>query len=627
MPGVVGCASDRSLNPDLVSSMIQPMLHRSHYATWEHAEKNFCVGIVDLAANRQNDKVESQDGRYVLSFFGTLYEPWAQDQGQIASRLLAKWFDRGWRALADLNGEYLIVIWDRREARLSIINDRLGLKRLSYWQGEGTFAFASETKSLAVIKDVSRSVDEHALSELLVFGHLQDDRTLLRDVKLLPPASCLTWENGRTKIIQYWDYVYQADPRLENHEQAVDEYFYHTRNAVSRRLKDIERIGLFLSGGLDSRALGATIRRIFPEKKLLTWTAGHGHDHDSRFAKRIPKAIGSEHLSVDIPRTFLQDFAPHYAWVLDGIVSTHGSHRACLLEDASQKADVVVLGFMGDTVSGGKPLDKIYQISDIDELTRQGYESYAAGFDDHLLEKVLRPNVFQRVRGFAYESFSKAVKRASVEFPGDRVVYAELVQRQRLYNPPAQMDLQELDCYWSTPFADKDFLDFSLRLPWKERLHKEAYIGMLCKYFPEVARIPRSGDGLPLVHPRLRASLHWRWVLFQRNTLPKLTRGRLGGHNYGAFVHCSEWFRQSSADFIRTKLMNNPILEEHFEMAQLNRLVESFLTNTADRDLMECIAALMSYTLFYERFLQLPSCSFESSGSLTLENKREVVNL
>ena len=312
-------------------------------------------------------------------------------------------------------------------------------------------------------------------------------------------------------------------------------------------------------------------------------------------------------------------YGPEYSWVLDGTVTTHGSHRSCLIEQAAPQVDLVMLGYMGDTVSGGKPLDHIYQLTDIEDLAQNGYVSYAVGFDQELMRKILKPQIYQQNLGAAYESFKKSVNKAHVEFPGDRVVYAELLQRQRMYNPPAQMDLQAIDLPWSTPFTDKDFLDFALRLPWVERLHKEAYIGMLCKYFPELARIPRSGDGLPLVHSRLQASLHWRWVSFQRNTLPKLTGGLLGGHNYGAFVHCSDWFRKSSAQLIRSKLINNPILEEQFKIDELNQLVESFLNGTAERDLMECIAALMSYVLFRERLLKLPRYS--------IANKKEVVSI
>ncbi len=627
MPGVIGYVSNKPINPELLDAMIQPMLHRPTYQVRKRAKRNFTVGTIDLAQNTQNDHIESQDSRYTLVFSGALYESWVNGKNGIASKLLDRWIKGGWKALADLNGEYLIVVWDHKEETLTIVNDRLGLKRLNYWQGNGTFAFASEVKSIAVISEVNRAIDEHALSELLTFGHLQDDRTLLRDVKMLPYASYLTWQAGKLKINQYWDYVYQEDSRLRDHGVAVDEYFQRTWIAVERRLKDIKNPGLFLSGGLDSRTLGGFIRKIHPQDNFFTWTAGHGHDHDTRYARQIAKEIRSEHKSLSVPETFLQDYGPEYCWLLDGIVSVHGAHRSLLIEEANGKVDTVFLGFMGDTVSGGKPLDKVHQLTNVEDIAQKGYESYAAGFDNALFEQTLRPEVFKRINGLVFESFRASIKRAKVELPGDRVVYAELVQRQRMYNPPAQMDLQAIDLPWSTPFTDKEFIDFSVRLPWMERLHKEAYIGMLLKYFPEIARVPRSGYGLPLSHSRIRESLHWRRVLFQRNTLPKLTGGRFGGHNYGPFVHCAEWFRKVSNGFIREKLINNQILEEHFQVDQVNNLVNEFLEGKTEKDLMEAIAALMTYVLFRERLNALSTYQPQSGFSAQAVAVRGVPSL
>lgn len=598
MPGLVGGVGSPFSNRDSLRAMAKPMLHRSDYQVYEHMQGHFSAAAIDLSTDGQNGSARSEDGRYTLIFFGALYESWVNGAGVVASKLLERFSSSGWKALADLNGEYLAVVWDRTDQNLTIVNDRLGLKRLHYWRSNGIFAFASEVKSLAVLGEVNRATDEQALSELLIFGHLQDDRTLLRDVKLLPPASCLVWQlQGKLTLDCYWNYVYQADPALINHERAVDEYHARVKEAVSRRLKGLDRAGLFLSGGLDSRTIGGAIRETRPDMELLTWTAGHGHDHDSRFGKQIARAIGSKHEPVSVPRTFLEDYGADYSWVLDGMVSAHGAHRSCLIEKAVGAVQHVFLGFMGDTVSGGKPLDYIHEVSDVEELAKKSFGIYEVGFNDALFKKLLKNDVYDRISGLAFKSFRSSIQNAKVEFPGDRMVCTELVQRQRLFNPPAQMDLQGADCFWVTPFTDKDFIDFSLRLPWQERLHKKAYIGMLCKYYPELARIPRSGDGLPLRHSRLRAALHWKWVLFKR---------RFSGHHYGAFVHCADWFRNANAEFIRSKLISNPILEAHFKIEEVNQMVESFLNNTAERDLMDSIAALMSYVLFRERLDVLP---------------------
>jgi len=606
VPGVVGCISHKTLNPNLITAMIQPMLHRPSYRVWKQTEKGFSIGTIDLAQDRQNGRAQSEDGRYLLTFFGAIYESWVNGDNSIASKLLDRFVTSGWKQVADLNGEYLIVVWDRTEEKLTIVNDRLGLKRLNYWQGNGIFAFAPEVKGLAVLQDVSRAIDEQALSELLTFGHLQDDRTLLRDVKMLLPASYLTWRKGKLSINQYWQFQHQADSKLEDSEYVITEYAHYVRQAVERRIKNLNRIGLFLSGGFDSRTLAGMARKVNPSGEICTYTTGHGHDHDSRYSKEIAKRICAKHTAVNIPETYLENCAPDYAWILDGSVTADGSHRATLNEFIQKENYIFLNGFLGDVLSGGKPLDQMSNITDLSTLIDTGFYYYAKGFNDGILKRILRPEIYGRIRGLAKEAFAKSVQSARVEHSADRVVQAELVQREQRGNPRIQVDYLNLGCQVVTPFTDRDFIDFTLRLPVSQRIKRKAYVSMILKEFPELSRVPKSGDGLPIAHSRLRVSIHWRWILFQRNALSKLTGNLWRPHNYAAFVHCDEWFSGANRNFIEKILTQNPLLENYFQMDALEQIVREYL----DRDKKEYpylgIASLISFALFHEKLEKVP---------------------
>lgn len=597
MPGLLGCVSRQSLDRGLLRAMAKPMLHRADYQVHEHADEHFISAAINLASDRQSGFIKSPDDRYAIVFFGSLYESWAGSKWEILKTLLSRWKEGGWHGLADLNGEYLVMVWNYLEKSLTVVNDRLGLQKLCYWADGATFAWASEVKALAVVPQVSRTVDEHALSELLTFGHLQDDRTLLRDVKLMPPGSCLEWRNGTFSIQSYWQYEHQADPALEYDETVIREYAFHVSRAVSRRMGKTTRTGLFLSGGLDSRALAGMMRRTNPRGDILTWTTGHGHDHDSRYARQIAKTIGAKHTSVTIPETFLEDHAAEYAWILDGAVTADGCHRALLCGPAEGKVDLFFNGFLGDVLSGGKPFDKVLHLTKLDDLTETGFGLYAMGFDDFALSEIFRPAIYGRIRGLALEAFRKTVCNARVEHPADRVVHTELIQRQRLGNPRIQVDFLNSSLHTATPFTDKDFIDFTLRLPMNQRIGRRAYLRMIVREFPELARISKSGDGLPLIHSRFRASLHWRWVLLRR---------RFGGHNHAAFVHCGEWFRKFNRGFIERELLNSPFLEEHFQMDRLNQLIRRFLNDETQEHLYLGAASLLSFTLFRKKLDQVP---------------------
>jgi asparagine synthase (glutamine-hydrolysing) len=381
--------------------MARPARHRPDYRMTGFAAERFACAALDLAEGRQTGLAFSADENTLLVVYGLIYEDWLTDALPAAEQLLGRWESLGWRGLAGLNGEYIVLVWEEKDRRLTVVNDRLGLKRLHYWQGKGGLALASELKSLAALGEVSREVDEEALAELLIFGHLQDDRTLLKDVRLVPPASVLEWSAGRMSLRTYWDYEYKADVRLYDPLNAAEEYGFNVRRAVERRIRGRENVGLFLSGGLDARTLAGMFAKLRPGRELQTWTTGHGHDHDTRFAREIARAIGSRHASVTLPENFLNLYASEYAWALDGMVSAHGAHRRAIAGLGGREADLVLIGYMGDTVSGGKPLDKVYHIKSRKELLETGFSLYEAGLRDEDLARLLKPAVYKRVRGRA----------------------------------------------------------------------------------------------------------------------------------------------------------------------------------------------------------------------------------
>src|SRR5262245_56217880 len=170
----------------------------------------------------------------------------------------------------------------------------------------------------------------------------------------------------------------------------------------------------------------------------------------------------------------------------------------------------------------------------------------------------------------------------------------------------AQIRLLQLDCRVAVPFADRDFVDFALSLPLAERIDRRAYVRMLCREFPRLARVPRAGGGLPLLHSRLHAAVHWRSLWFYRHALPRLTGGLFGGHSYGNYVHPYEWFRRSSREFITRTLVNQPLLAEHFNVDRVNQYVTEFLDGQpAHPGSDEIIASLVTFVLFRERLDRL----------------------
>jgi hypothetical protein len=347
-------------------------------------------------------------------------------------------------------------------------------------------------------------------------------------------------------------------------------------------------------------------RSTEPHKPIESWTSGHGHDHDTQFAKQIARISKSKHTSIDIPQDFISLFGPDYAHLLDGSVSADGSHRATLIPYVKD-SDVVFNGFLGDVLCGSNLLERTLDVETVDKAAEIGYRYYEIGFDNPTLNQVLKPEVFSKT-GFARESFIRTVRSVNSGHPANRLGYATIL-RQPWGDSRAQLELLGAHFQLALPFTDTDLLDFILSLPLKYRVGRKAYVQMICQKYPKLARVPRAGDGLPLIHSRLRASLHWKWLSFYRQILPKLTANHFGGHAYWNFVHCDEWFRNSSREFMSTQLINNPVLEPFFKQDALNQLIENYLNLKDARDLSKGISALISFAVFCKNLNSLSSCS------------------
>ena len=137
---------------------------------------------------------------------------------------------------------------------------------------------------------------------------------------------------------------------MSNPKFAAEEFFDHLCKALKRQIEGLNHVGILLSGGLDSRALAGITRKVNPDIKISTWTGGHGHDHDSQYAKKIAKIIGANHTSVKIPETFLQDQCEEYAWALDGTVSAHGAHRLSIMKNVAPGCHHLMIGSFNDSI-------------------------------------------------------------------------------------------------------------------------------------------------------------------------------------------------------------------------------------------------------------------------------------
>src|SRR5262249_25473517 len=134
--------------------------------------------------------------------------------GRGAIQLLDAYRAGGEGALAGLSGSFALALWDEGAGQLFLANDRFGLRNVYYTASRDRFPFAPQVWALLADPRLPRCLDPQALAEFLSFQCVLGDRTLLEDVKLLPPASLLAFEPGKgARIAQTWTLRYRTQPK------------------------------------------------------------------------------------------------------------------------------------------------------------------------------------------------------------------------------------------------------------------------------------------------------------------------------------------------------------------------------------------------------------------------------
>ncbi|MEU8323780.1 asparagine synthase (glutamine-hydrolyzing) [Nonomuraea sp. NPDC048881] len=229
-------------------------------------------------------------------------------RGRSDSEVLAALIDRHGlpAALERVNGAFALALWDPATATLQLARDRIGEKPLYYgWCGE-QFVFASELKALRAHPSFRTHLDRRALALYFAHGYVPAPYCVYSAARKLRPGCLLTLRvpaaPGDERISRYWslpDIAATGGAGIGSHEELAEELDQVLRDSVSLRSAADVRVGVFLSGGVDSAAV-ATLMARESAVPLRTFTAGFEEpDFDERAAAHaVARMLGSEHVDV-----------------------------------------------------------------------------------------------------------------------------------------------------------------------------------------------------------------------------------------------------------------------------------------------------------------------------------------
>ena len=265
----------------------------------------------------------------------------------------------GPECLQRFRGMFSFVLWDSKRKRMFAVRDRLGIKPFYYvWTGR-EFIFASEIKALLEHPSVSAEVEESLIPEYLSFGYISEERTLFRGIRKLMPGHYVTLdlqnEPIEPKFHRYWDIPAPGVLEKRSEESWIEECRHRLEETVRMRLMSDVPLGMFLSGGVDSSAIAALIKRM-TDGPVKTFSVGYREEQYSElgYARQVAKAIGTDHHEVVIGMDDFFNALPQLVWHEDEPITWPSSISLYFVSKlAATEVKVVLTGEGSDELFAG----------------------------------------------------------------------------------------------------------------------------------------------------------------------------------------------------------------------------------------------------------------------------------
>ena len=370
MCGIAGIVrwNDEPVFEHEIRAMCDLMVHRGPDDHGVYVAPGVGIGMRRLSIiglDTGHQPMSNEDGTIWVVFNGEIYNYASlrhdlQQRGHVFksssdTECLVHLYEEHGRHLVDhLRGMFAFAIWDGTKRELLLARDRLGIKPLYYTESRHGLIFASEIKPILQCHGVDRSLDWEAVGHLLTFLVTPAAGSIVSGIRKLEPARVATARADQPLRIQrYWDVTFQPDERATEGELIERLRALIEESVALHRVSDVP-VGAFLSGGIDSSAVVATLARQHHEP-VKTFSIGFeesGFDELSH-ARDVAARFGTDHYDL-VVRPDVVAIVEDLTWYLDepfGDTSAIPTYIVSKLAAAHVK--VVLTGDGGDEVFAG----------------------------------------------------------------------------------------------------------------------------------------------------------------------------------------------------------------------------------------------------------------------------------
>lgn len=556
MTGIVGGTA----TGETLQSMITPIEHESWYEVDRNEIGEYGLGLVHHG-DVDPEGATTWDGD---RGFGVIYGAVTNrsELGLTTDELFEGVLDRPEDVLPALDGSFTIAAVGRNPERFVVATDKLGTRPCFYTTENGLYVCTELKGVLEQLDDPT--IDEQAVTDLLLIGGMWGDETLVEEISAVPSATLLEHEIGETSLTRYWKpetYDF-ADPSegyvsdlVSNYERIVRETADTTSGSV----------GLWLSGGLDSRAMLSELDRTL-DRDLITYTydANPARGGNPELARRIARVKNTEIEEVPLTADAFTDVIEHVVDIVDGMLPWNSLKNISAVFNIENGEPGVILEAAGQgELLGEHPLR--YQVVDCDSAVESMYlsETPALGNPERVTDLLSvsvdpRGSFKEVVRNSDETEQSHTVLDAHFQNHYSRFVYAgNQVARSRVGT--------------RVPYADGDFLDHVARMPPKFRWGAAPFSGGLILY----------GTSRPKLELIRSLDAELSAIPYQRTQLPP---------SYPYPAHIVSYVVTNGIDYLRSEpVLGGPSIADEWirDHPEMRELIDGYVDDACDRPLFE----------------------------------------
>ena len=541
MPGIAAIISREPAEKcrARLDAMLTTMSHESFYTLRTHSIPRLGIYAGSITFENSSDGIFSNREQSIgLIFSGECF--W---DSEIAGgeRLIELYESQGDKFLEKLNGLFCGLLMDVPSRKILLFNDRYGIQRIYHHEAKGDFYFASEAKALLRILPELRQFDPEGAADFVAFGCTLNWRTLFQGIQIVPGGSKWTIENGRCRKETYFSPdLWETQPRLpaEEFENRLRQTFWRV---LPRYFGSGPKVGIALTGGLDTRMIMACRPRNNGHTTCYTFSGNNGKTFDDKIAARVAAASGLEHKLLRLGADFFVAFPAHAdktVFVTDGCAGISNTHEIYFNRQARELAPTRLTGNYGSEILRGVSTFKPIRVS------------------PRLCQPEMRARVNSRAETLGMDRTPALTFAAFKEIP---------------WNLFGNLAAGRSQVHFRTPYLDNEMVALAFQAPEAARKSAHPALGVIRESNSGLSEIPTDrgwggeNTGIKFLVRRLLAEATFKLDYYHDEGLPgwltpldpafKTMTARLGVSGRHKFLHYPSWFRNELAPYVSEMVM------------------------------------------------------------------------